>query len=167
MGKHGILIVDDEPYIRSTLYRLFQREGCHCLLAENAEDAFLFLKKRQVSVIFSDVVLPGESGLEFLSAVKLHYPNISRVCMSGRAGKIARVAAMKDNVVSHFLTKPWDNKGLIKILYHAISQYEQHLSSDVFFKGEGRVERQEGLEIYSPDISLVAEDSHQVIVIEG
>ncbi len=117
------LIVDDEPYIRSSLFRIFEREGIHCLLAGNSEDALVFLKKRRISVVFSDVVIPGGSGIAFLSEVKKRYPMISRICLSGRADKKVIESAIQNGVISHFLSKPWSNTVLKKTLHLALADF--------------------------------------------
>lgn len=83
MRPHCILIVDDEPLVRSSLSRLFQQEGFDCLLASNSDDALRLLRQRKVSVIFSDDVLPGHTGLSFLKKVKKEYPRIVRVVLDG------------------------------------------------------------------------------------
>ncbi len=128
MRPHCILIVDDEPLIRSSLSRLFQREGCNSLLAENADDAWSLLRKREVSVIFSDHVMPGDTGLNFLRKVKQEYPHIVRMAMSGRADLSVVMAAIHEKVVSHFLLKPWDNEVMRKTLHQAIAHYDENIA---------------------------------------
>ncbi|MFQ5597314.1 MAG: response regulator [Nitrospiria bacterium] len=122
---HCILVVDDEPYIRSNLYQVFQREGFDILLAENSEDAFQLLKKRRVSVVFSDYVMPGQSGLAFLREIKQRYPEIVRVFLSGQVDMATMKTAIHQKIVSYFLLKPWKIDILRKTLYHAIAQYEE------------------------------------------
>ncbi len=130
MRPHCILIVDDEPLVRSSLSRLFQQEGFDSLLAANSDDAWMLLSKREVSVIFSDDVLPGDTGLSFLRKVKKEYPQIVRVVLSGRADPGIVAASITEKVVSHFLLKPWDNEVIKKILFHAIAHYDENGSSD-------------------------------------
>jgi len=154
---HSILVVDDEPSIRSTLCRLFGREGIHCLLASNSEDAFIFLKKRKVSVVFSDAVIPGYSGIEFLSEVKQRYPMISRVCVSGRVDRKAIAAAIQTGVVSHFIAKPWSNSALKKTLYLAIRSFERNFRADLSPEIKCADRFEASLGDFSPQI-LVAEE---------
>ncbi|WDT79861.1 MAG: response regulator [Candidatus Manganitrophus sp.] len=70
MERHFILIVDDEPSIRSSLARLLQREGYDTLLAESAEDGLAILEKKSFSAVISDYRMPGRSGTDFLTDVK-------------------------------------------------------------------------------------------------
>ena len=124
MKRHCILIVDDEPNVRSSLTRLFQRSGYDTLLAENGEDAFSLLKRQAVSVVLSDYIMPGQSGVDFLIAVKERYPDVVRIILSGRADMHAVLAAVNRGVVSHFLLKPWDNDVLLETLRNAVKEHE-------------------------------------------
>ena len=125
MQKHCVLIVDDEPNIRSSLTRLLQREGYDTILAENADDAFTILNKRTVSVVLSDFTMPGRSGVEFLREVKEKFPKPARIILSGKADMKEVMAAVNSGVIAHFLTKPWNNEILKDTLHHCIEGLEQ------------------------------------------
>ncbi len=127
MRRHCIMIVDDEPLIRSSLSRLVHREGFDSLLAENADDAWMLFRTREISAIFSDHVIPGEGGLALLSRVKQKYPRIVRVLLSGHPDQSAILEAIKKKVVSHFIMKPWGNEAVRKTLYRAVTRYNKNL----------------------------------------
>lgn len=161
---HTILIVDDEPSIRSKLSHLFQREGFDSLLAKNSEDGLILLKKRPVSVVFSDYIMPGQSGLAFLRDVQQRYPKISRVFLSGLANISVMTNAINEGVISSFLLKPWDNEILIKTLYQAVERFEQKLPSHQRLKQRdcGSAADDEIL-IATPGISAVRESNINTI----
>jgi DNA-binding NtrC family response regulator len=125
MEKHCVLIVDDEPNIRSSLTRLLQREGYDTILAENADDAFNILNKKQVSIVLSDFTMPGRSGVEFLKEVRDKFPQPVRIILTGKADMKEVVAAVNSGVISYFLTKPWNNEILKDTLHHCVEGLEQ------------------------------------------
>ncbi len=61
-----ILVVDDEPQVRSILLRHFEQEGSNCVASASAQDALNKMKEQRFSLVISDVMMPGMSGLEFL-----------------------------------------------------------------------------------------------------
>ena len=136
MKKHCILIVDDEPNIRSSLTRLLQREGYDTVLAENADDAFTILGKKTVSLVLSDFTMPGQSGVEFLREVKKRFPKPIRIIISGKADMKSVMEAVNGGVISHFLTKPWNNEILKDMIRHYIEVFEKEQRSAEASNGE-------------------------------
>jgi CheY-like chemotaxis protein len=91
MLKHLILIVDDDPAIRSTLKFLLADAGYEVNTAEHGFDALLQLKRTRPELIASDLDMPQMSGFEFLSVVRRRFPHIPVVAMSGSFGSCKNV----------------------------------------------------------------------------
>jgi len=72
-----ILIVDDEIYIREILSRWLSKDGYDCLTASNGEEALLTLAHSPVSLMISDIMMPGISGLELLATAKKKYQDLA------------------------------------------------------------------------------------------
>lgn len=84
---HKILIVDNEAEFVKTVARHLKREGFTLTMATDGEDA-----KRQVAaalppaafdLVITDVIMPKVDGIELLAWLKLHYPAISVLMVSG------------------------------------------------------------------------------------
>lgn len=163
MPKHCILIVDDEPNIRSSLTRLLQREGYDTVLAENADDAFMILEKKTVSIVLSDFTMPGQSGVEFLKEVKKRFPKPIRIILSGKADMKAVVEAVNSGVISQFLTKPWNNEILKDMVQHYIKGFEKEQRSLEASKGDGV---SEDLERTYPGITQLKVTEEGAIIID-
>lgn len=162
MQKHCVLIVDDEPNIRSSLTRLLQREGYDTILAENSDDAFTILEKKSVSIVLSDFTMPGRSGVEFLKEVKERFPKPARIILSGKADMKEVMAAVNNGVISHFLTKPWNNDILKDTLHHCIEGFEKEQRAA--FNGEEAIN--EDLEKTYPGITLLKVTDDGAIIID-
>ncbi|MDQ3067764.1 MAG: response regulator [Actinomycetota bacterium] len=78
-----ILIVDDEDQIRTLLARLLGAQGYECVTAESAAAGRRALKEAQVTLVLSDVNMPGESGIEFTREVLAQYPDTAVVMVTG------------------------------------------------------------------------------------
>ncbi|MDY6907821.1 MAG: response regulator [Chloroflexota bacterium] len=65
-----VLVVDDDPAIRDLLEEAVAREGYKVATVESGERALEEIERRHYDLIFLDLVLPGMSGVETLSAIK-------------------------------------------------------------------------------------------------
>src|SRR5450759_57142 len=81
--KHLVLVVDDEPGIRSSMAMLLNSAGYDVNTAEHGFDALLQLRRVIPDVIISDLNTPQMSGFEFLSIVRRRFPEITVVAISG------------------------------------------------------------------------------------
>ena len=111
-GRQTLLLLDDEPSIRSSLKRLFRVDGYTILSAETAEQAFDLLAIHEVQVVISDQRMPGMNGTEFLSRVKNMYPGTIRIILSGFADLESVLNAINRGEIYRFYTKPWDDQTL-------------------------------------------------------
>lgn len=69
-AHYSILIVDDEPNLRSTLSLILQREGYAVATAGDAEEAHKQLRLKQFALVFLDIKMPKKSGLTLLTEIK-------------------------------------------------------------------------------------------------
>lgn len=79
----NVLIVDDNPDARFLTGRILKQLGCDVMECATAEAALDVLKdSNPFDVIFTDLHMPGMSGLEFLETVKKSYPDAYLVATS-------------------------------------------------------------------------------------
>ena len=78
-----ILVVDDELPILELLGRFFSRRGYEISAASSLQEAKNFLELHQVSLIILDVLFPDGNGLNFLDDVRIKYPSIPVIIMTG------------------------------------------------------------------------------------
>ncbi len=100
-----ILIVDDEPLIRESLYEILRLEGYRTHMAHNAEDAFEIIKKNQIDIVVTDMKLPKMSGLDLLPLIKEKSSNTDVILITGFATIETAVDAMRNGAVD-YITKP-------------------------------------------------------------
>ena len=105
-----ILIVDDEVHVVGALRRLLRREGFSIEVALNGEEAIEKLTTFEADVVISDFRMRGMSGLELLAQVLRIAPRAARVLISGHADLSS---SSEDGVISHFISKPWDDDRLV------------------------------------------------------
>ena len=67
---HSILLVDDDPDIRTQLSLRLGETGCKVALAENGRDALTLLETQSYDLILLDIIMPATSGLEVLETIR-------------------------------------------------------------------------------------------------
>jgi CheY-like chemotaxis protein len=81
--RHRILLVDDEPVLRYTVGMVMKKEGYDVSTAVDGYDALAQLRYIVPDIIISDLNMPRMSGFELLKIVRVRFPHIPLIAMSG------------------------------------------------------------------------------------
>src|SRR3990172_8982864 len=100
-----ILVVDDDPVIGKSFDRVLSGKGYAVITAADGEEALRKLSSETYDVVFTDIRMPGMSGLEVAERVKASQPWLPVVIVTG-FGSEAHEARAKATGVSGFLNKP-------------------------------------------------------------
>jgi diguanylate cyclase (GGDEF)-like protein/PAS domain S-box-containing protein len=117
----SILLVDDEQNVLRALARLLRRDGYNIHTAGTFQQAFEILGTTDIDVVVSDHRMPEGRGTEFLGKVKETHPRTIRMILSGYADIGAVTEAINGGAVYRFLTKPWVDDELRKVIRDAVS----------------------------------------------
>ena len=104
-SSYSILVVDDEPLIRKSLYEILKIEGFDTHTAVNGEDAISLFSSRSFDIVITDMKLPKMSGLELLSSIKKASPLTEVILITGYGSIESAVNAMKQGAFD-YVTKP-------------------------------------------------------------
>src|SRR5882757_1571124 len=102
-----ILIVDDDPGQRSLLDSFLRSQGFETLPVSSGERALEVLRTEQVSMMISDVRMPGLSGLETLRRARKENTVLPVLLVTAYADIREAGGAMRDGAVN-YLAKPID-----------------------------------------------------------
>jgi serine/threonine-protein kinase len=116
--KARILFVDDEERIVTALRSIF-RMNYHVFTATNGAQALEFVTKFRPHVVVSDQRMPEMTGVELLRQVKEAAPHSVRILLTGYSDLAAIVGSINEGEVFRFVSKPWDNIELQKIVGEA------------------------------------------------
>jgi CheY-like chemotaxis protein len=81
--KARLLIVDDEPAIRTSMSLVLAEIGYRVRSAADGHSALLEIEQEVPDILLSDLNMPGMSGFELLSVVRRQFPAIQTIAMSG------------------------------------------------------------------------------------
>jgi DNA-binding NarL/FixJ family response regulator len=119
-----VLIVEDSSFFSRLLKEtlLSQYPKMDISEAPNAEEALEKVKALSPDLIFVDIRLPGESGLEFTRKIKGTYPNIPVIILTSYDLPEYREAA-KEYQADHFLSKGTTTKeDILALVRSALSE---------------------------------------------
>ena len=100
-----ILVVDDDPVVGKSFDRVLAGKGYAVITASNGEEALHKLSNENYDVVFTDIKMPGMSGLEVAERVKASQPWLPVVIVTGY-GSTDNEARAEAAGVSGFLRKP-------------------------------------------------------------
>ncbi|RPH49650.1 MAG: diguanylate cyclase [Desulfobacteraceae bacterium] len=101
----SILIVDDDPGIRSSMSDFIEFAGYRSLKAEGAYEAIELLKNNHIDVVVTDIMMPGMNGLELTDIIKKDYDS-EVIVITGYSGDFSYVDAIGKGA-SDFIFKPF------------------------------------------------------------
>lgn len=128
MRNHRVLILDDESSLRTALFRVLDRKGLNVITANRIEEAKLLCQGDTViDLAIVDLNLPDGDGIEFMTFLKLLYPAIEVVILTGHATIEAAVRATQKGAF-HFVTKPFSLDELISLVDRALAH--KHLQQE-------------------------------------
>lgn len=116
-----LLIVEDEDTLCKSLQRVFSREGYDVDVAESAESAFELFKTNSYDLIITDIILPGISGIEFLTRYKKTNPSQKVIIITAYASLEIAVEAIKAGACD-FITKPLMHDEMKRVVRNALDK---------------------------------------------
>ncbi|MBB3128451.1 two-component system response regulator YesN [Paenibacillus rhizosphaerae] len=121
---YRLLIVDDEPYIVSSLKDMFEdsdRMELDIYCAGSASEALDVMEKTRVDIVLSDIRMPGMSGLELLERVKGKWPACKVIFLSGHNEFTYVQAAMRHGIAGYLL-KTDDEEEIVEAVRKAVDE---------------------------------------------
>src|SRR2546422_332942 len=109
-----ILIVDDDAGQRSLLDSFLKSQGFETKPVSSGEQALAVLRVEDISMMISDVRMPGISGLETLRRARQQHRLLPVLLVTAYPGVRDAVGAMRDGALN-YLTKPIDLDELLAI----------------------------------------------------
>jgi serine/threonine-protein kinase len=118
--KARLLVIDDEERILTALKSLF-RSRYHVFATTDGNKALDFLRRYQMHVIISDQRMPIMTGVELLRQSRDVSPRSVRILLTGYSDLASIVGSINDGEIYRFISKPWDNGELQKIVAEGVT----------------------------------------------
>jgi CheY-like chemotaxis protein len=124
-GSGTILVVDDDPIVRTAVGKTLRGLGYLTLEAGNGADAVAMLREHRAAIraVILDMIMPGMNGAATFAAMREIDPDVVVLLMSGYAVN-EDVQALLDAGARGFVTKPYSPDTLSRALAGAITTGE-------------------------------------------
>lgn len=117
-GRIRVLLVEDNDAVRGFAEHLLEDMHCPTISAASGEEALKLLQEHEVDLVFSDVVMPGLSGVDLARCVRALHPDVPVVLASGYSEDIVSGSSTEFPV----LRKPYGARELRSALEAAIRE---------------------------------------------
>ena len=108
-----LLVVDDDPRLRSLLQRYLAEQGYRVSVAPDAAGARAALRAMTYDLIVLDVMMPGESGLELVESLRREGHEMPVLMLTAAGSPDDRVAGFEHGA-DDYLGKPFDPRELVQ-----------------------------------------------------
>lgn len=116
MSEHNILVIDDEINILRAMRRTLRETGYRILTASDAETGLRRISEEDIAVVISDYLMPGMTGIDFLSRVKEMSPTTERILMTAHGDLNTAIDAINRGGIFRFIVKPWSDEALLNAI---------------------------------------------------
>ena len=117
-GTERVLVVEDQDAVRALVSGVLEKRGFSVFQATNARDARRVLASEPaIDLVITDVVMPGESGLELADWLRDAYPKARVTFISGYSDHPAMATVPREKL----LRKPFTPNGLLAHVRNALS----------------------------------------------
>src|SRR5262245_12686252 len=137
----SILVVDDEPGVRSSLSGVLRDEGFEVESVGTGEDCLDRVARTSFDVIVLDIWLPGIDGLTTLQRLRERNVDSQVVIISGHGNIESAVRAIKNGAFD-FVEKPLSLEKTVLVVRNALRQRDLETENRVL---RARVDRQQAM----------------------
>jgi len=119
-----ILIIDDEPQIRSMLTLMLAREGYEIVEASDGVAGIKIYRQNPADLIITDLIMPNKDGIGMIIDLKKEFPDVKIIAMSG--GGLNKpdgyLKGAKKLGAACTLTKPIDREEMLKAVREILKE---------------------------------------------
>lgn len=125
IDKKIILIVDDDEMFRQSIISFLTRCGYEVVTALNVEETMEIVKRNNIDLIVTEMVMPKSNGIDLLKTVKASFPQTEVVIVTAYGEVESYLEAMNLGAFE-YLTKPIEPSEIKKVINKIFSKHEDH-----------------------------------------
>ena len=161
-----VLVIDDEPGIRTALRSILEDEKYKVHTAEDALEGLALLERLNVDLVFLDVWLPRLGGMEALERIHSAWPELEVIIISGHANVDMAVRAVKLGAFD-FLEKPLSLDKVLTVTRNALAMRKLRVENSGlkrFLGGDSIIGTSPGIERVRAMIEQAASTDARILI---
>ncbi|AKS24629.1 two component, sigma54 specific, transcriptional regulator, Fis family [Leptospirillum ferriphilum] len=120
-ARPKVLVVEDDVVALDLLEEILKRGGFGVSVAQSCEEALERLKKDSISLILTDIKMPGKTGMDLLKTVQDLYPELPVVLLTAFGDEHLWVEALSSGAID-LIPKPFRKQEVLDIVQRTLSQ---------------------------------------------
>jgi putative two-component system response regulator len=151
ISEARILAVDDERALCDLVARWLEKEGIFCDKAYCVDDAISLMEQTHYDLVISDIMMPGKSGIDFLSIVSERFPTTAMIMATAVDSRETAVLTLEKGAFGYII-KPFSRNEFVVNILNALERrriilehenYERYLEQVVRERTEDIRNREE------------------------
>ena len=118
--KKTILVVDDEPDVRTFLSTLFEDNGYATVMAQDGNEGLSKVKEKAPDLVTLDITMPNKSGVRFYREMKesAEWRKVPIIIVTGVSGDFRTFISTRKQVPppEGYLSKPIDKTEILNLV---------------------------------------------------
>src|SRR5579859_4579123 len=115
-----ILVIDDDPDTRELLRSTLSSAGHEVAMAAEGSAGVQKYRTRKADLVITDLYMPGQEGLETIKQLRLEFPEVRIVAMSGKPTGGTMLSVAQRLGAAAVLPKPFSSEELLKVVEQAL-----------------------------------------------
>ncbi len=126
-----VLVIDDDKFVRASIRAVLESAGHMVADVGDADEGIAMQRANPFDVVVVDLVMPQKEGLETIRELKISYPDLPIIAISGggdivRKNFVQTATAFGANAT---LEKPFGGDELLGALHEAMRTHPEHANS--------------------------------------
>ena len=142
-GRARILVIDDEPFVRDILSKMFGLKGHEVVVASDGEEGIDRFKSGRFDLVFTDLGMPRVSGWEVGKTIKTLSPKTPVIMITGWGTELDP-AKLSENGIDRVVTKPFNFEELQQVVLQAMESMQNQPASCRLALDEGFEKHKDG-----------------------
>ncbi|WP_017307083.1 response regulator [Spirulina subsalsa] len=124
-NQHRVLVVDDNPDLRTYVSHILSSAGYQVTTARNGAEGFQLLKQQRPELVISDLMMPKVSGLDLIRMVRNEEElrGTPIILLTAKADEASRLEGTEQGADS-YLSKPFNDRELLASVRNLLSLKE-------------------------------------------
>ncbi len=120
-GKRRVLVVEDDGVALDLLEEILKRGGFLVSVAQSYEEALHRLTSDRISLILTDLKMPGKTGMDLLRSVKDLYPDLPVILLTAFGDEHLWVEALSSGAAD-LIPKPFKKQEILEVVTRTLDR---------------------------------------------
>ena len=117
-----ILVIDDDPDLRTLLEQTLKQAGYEVILAADGQEGMERYRRSPAELVITDLYMPNQDGLDTIRELRSCFPRVAIVAMTGRPGTGTMLSIAQNATDVGILRKPFLPDELIAAVEKALGR---------------------------------------------